>query len=302
MPPAPGTKTRYIKRIDELTASIGRLETRAASRAVRLLAEARRKINAQVLTESGWRQANLRNLQAQVNSIMADFERDYGQALAEINSDVFELAVQSVDDPLRVSGATLTPARLSRNVIEVLQGFSADLVTGISQDARTSINTAITQALLGLESPFDAQRRIAQIIGVSDNLRKLTGVSARASATFRTEVGRIQSVAKQARQEQVAEQVDDIEKRWQATGDSRTRSGHLDAHGQSVPVDGFFRVAREKGERKEDLRFPRDPRGEAGNVINCRCDSVVWRKGFGDFVPRTTALIEREEAQRARRT
>ena len=101
--------------------------------------------------------------------------------------------------------------------------------------------------------------------------------------------------------EQVAERVDDIEKRWVATGDNRTRSGHLAAHGQSVPVDGFFLVARVKGERREKLRFPKDPRGSAGNTINCRCRPVTWRKAYGAFLPRTSARVEKEEANRARR-
>jgi hypothetical protein len=301
LPPITGTKTDFIARTNALQASIGRLEDRAVRRAVQLLNEAKRKINARVLTEDGWRKSNLRNLQAQVHSIMADFERDYARAFTQINGEVYELAVQSVDDPLAVSGVTLQPARLSRNVVEVLQGFSADLIRNVGQQARTNINAAITQAMLGLESPFDAQRRISDIIGVRDDARKLTGISARAQSTFRTEVGRIQGIATQARQQQVAERVDDIEKRWVATGDNRTRSGHLAAHGQSVPVDGFFLVARVKGERKEELRFPKDPRGSAGNVINCRCRTATWRKGYGEFLPRTSAKVEEEEASRRRR-
>lgn len=301
MPPATGTKTDYIKRIDALAAQVGRLEDRAVRRAVQLLNDAKRKINARVLTEEGWRKSNLRNLQRQVDDIMADFERDYGRALTEINGQVYELSVQSVDDPLAVSGVTVPVARLSRNVVEVLQGFSADLIRNVSQQARTNINAAITQAMLGLESPFDAQRRISDIFGIRDDARKLTGISARAQATFRTEVGRIQSIATQARQQQVADKVDDIEKRWVTKGDSRTRSGHLAAHGQSVPVDGFFLVARERGERKEELRFPKDPRGSAGNVINCRCRHITWRRGYGKFLPRTSARVEKEEASRRRR-
>jgi uncharacterized protein with gpF-like domain len=60
-----------------------------------------------------------------------------------------------------------------------------------------------------------------------------------------------------------------MEKEWCATEDARTRPAHHEADGQRVDKDADFIVG---GER---LRFPGDPKGSAGNIINCRC-VVLW--------------------------
>ena len=304
MPDSPrnGTKQVYIRKIDALGSQIGRLENDAARRAMALMLDAQRKINTRIsaLGESdGWRIANARSLQAQVDDIMAEFRRDYGVAFSSVLGNAYENGIQAVDEPLGVSGVVLRPARLSRNVIEVLQGFSADLIQKVSAEVIASVNSIITSSMLGIESPFAAQRRIAQVLGASDSLRELTGVSARAEKIFRTEVGRVQSIATQARQQEVAQDVEDIEKVWTATGDGRTRSGHLTAHGQHVGVDEYFEVAAKVGQPMEELMYPRDPRGSAGNTIQCRCRSTTWRAGYGAFLPRTTGRVDVEKERRA---
>lgn len=58
-----------------------------------------------------------------------------------------------------------------------------------------------------------------------------------------------------------------VVKEWIAILDSKTRSNHAQADGQIVPVNESFSVGG------ESLRYPRDPNGSAGNIINCRCVS-----------------------------
>ena len=75
-----------------------------------------------------------------------------------------------------------------------------------------------------------------------------------------------------------------IDKVWLSTDDSRTRGDrvvngkvvkryeydHIQMDGVTIPKDELFVVRSEDG--KEDrILFPSDPRGKAGNVINCRC-------------------------------
>jgi HK97 family phage portal protein len=55
------------------------------------------------------------------------------------------------------------------------------------------------------------------------------------------------------------------EKRWLATFDERTRDTHIDADGQTVPVDGKFSVGMDM------LEYPGDPRSSGAEIINCRC-------------------------------
>jgi len=54
-------------------------------------------------------------------------------------------------------------------------------------------------------------------------------------------------------------------KRWIATQDERTRNQHMQVNGQELPIDEDFIV------NGVPMSYPGDPRGGAGNVINCRC-------------------------------
>ena len=62
-------------------------------------------------------------------------------------------------------------------------------------------------------------------------------------------------------------------KTWHATvrgpASDTTRPSHRAADGQTVPLTEPFRVDN------ETLQFPGDPRGSAGNVIQCRCTLSV---------------------------
>ena len=62
-----------------------------------------------------------------------------------------------------------------------------------------------------------------------------------------------------------------MQKEWISSLDARTRRppeshfDHYDMNGKIVPIDEEFNVSG------EELLFPGDPNGSAGNVINCRC-------------------------------
>ena len=59
-----------------------------------------------------------------------------------------------------------------------------------------------------------------------------------------------------------------MSKEWIAAQDERVRFDHSQADGQIVKFEELFLVG---GER---LEYPGDPRGSAGNVINCRCSTA----------------------------
>lgn len=56
-----------------------------------------------------------------------------------------------------------------------------------------------------------------------------------------------------------------VTKTWETVGDDKVRPAHNSAEGQEVLEHEFFNVGG------EDLYYPRDVGGSAGNVINCRC-------------------------------
>lgn len=59
------------------------------------------------------------------------------------------------------------------------------------------------------------------------------------------------------------------EELWITRGDERVREAHVAADNTKKNANGFFVVGR------ESLRFPGDPNGSAGNIINCRCAAVL---------------------------
>jgi len=58
-------------------------------------------------------------------------------------------------------------------------------------------------------------------------------------------------------------------KQWLTSGNDNVRPAHEEANGQVVGVDEPFSVGG------EELRYPGDPDGSAGNVINCHCVSIA---------------------------
>lgn len=67
-------------------------------------------------------------------------------------------------------------------------------------------------------------------------------------------------------------------KRWVSVQDKRTRDSadqfnHRSANGQRVKKGETFKIKR-KGGGVEELDYPGDPSGSAGNIINCRCVQV----------------------------
>ncbi len=59
-----------------------------------------------------------------------------------------------------------------------------------------------------------------------------------------------------------------LNKVWMSMDDAKTRPDHRDADGQTVGLDEPFVVGGEQ------LMYPGDPAGSAGNIINCRCAPI----------------------------
>lgn len=67
------------------------------------------------------------------------------------------------------------------------------------------------------------------------------------------------------------------EKEWLSSGLDTVRDTHRSADGQRVPVDQPFLVPTKDG-GEDEMMYPGDSNGSAGNVINCKCVSVAVMK------------------------
>lgn len=91
----------------------------------------------------------------------------------------------------------------------------------------------------------------------------------RAERIARTEVVGASNAGSQRAYEAAEEQGLTLTKTWLAALDERTRSAHIDAHGQTVPTRSAFDVGGQA------LMYPGDPNGSAWNTVNCRCTTYA---------------------------
>lgn len=133
-----------------------------------------------------------------------------------------------------------------------LVGIGDTMYERATDALRTSLETG--------EGAAKAATRVADVLQVS---------AARATTIARTEAAGAVSGADQGVAQELHTAGIVTRKTWLATSDERTRESHSDADGQSVDVNQPFDVGG------EEIMYPGDPDGEAGEVVNCRCTTVL---------------------------
>lgn len=92
----------------------------------------------------------------------------------------------------------------------------------------------------------------------------------------RTALGAAQSAGRQKQMEDAAAMGIEVNKRWMAAHDQRTRDAHRDLDGREVPYNQPF------PSQLGDIRYPKDPTAKAANVFNCRCTMVTIYPKYED--------------------
>ncbi|MGH6755107.1 MAG: phage minor head protein, partial [Bradyrhizobium sp.] len=212
---------------------------------------------------ASWR---LTLLQAEIRRTMATFESG---ALASILRGL-DLSWQAGSDlvtaPLAVAGVDITArlGALDPRLLVALRSFQTDRIRDISTTAVNRVNTELGQAALGVQTPFEAASKVAEILKAPED---------RARMIVRTELGTAYSEAGQQRMEQaVAVGVSGLQKQWRRSGKLHPRLTHELADGQIVDVDKPFLVGG------VEIMKPRDPALHPKERINCGCASLPWMK------------------------
>jgi hypothetical protein len=156
---------------------------------------------------------------------------------------------------------------------EILNYFSTHLfdkvVLPISDTTKEYIMKIISK---GIDEGWSIQR-------MTEEIEREDYLDGRVRRILRTESNRAINYGN----ELAADKFDyQVQKRWVAVHDNRTRHAHLAADGQTVDQAGSFDVAGEQ------LEFPGDPKGSASNTIMCRCFSevVAQRDDNGRLIPK----------------
>jgi uncharacterized protein with gpF-like domain len=136
-----------------------------------------------------------------------------------------------------------------------LNSYGAAKVVAILDTTRKIIRLSLLRGHEENEPPRVLAKRIREETGGEIGKRRAVTIA-------RTETGVAASIGADAAAEATGLQLDKV---WNATEDARTRPDHAKADGQRVRMDHTFTVGGVA------MRYPRDPKGPAKQVINCRC-------------------------------
>lgn len=190
-----------------------------------------------------------------VQAILARWYEATAQQFAQIAEDMLaggermQVREQFTEHPRRELVASLlrdqAPNR-ARQIAETSQARVTETLLRAARDGWSAERTAkAIQAELGGEIGRSRARTIA-----------------------RTEIGSAQNAALSYVADRNPARV---RRRWVAIHDDRTRPAHAAVDGQTIGPGERFRVGG------EELRYPGDPEGSPGNVINCRCAMILER-------------------------
>jgi hypothetical protein len=281
----------YAEQLRSLADAAEALNPEARRRIDKLLRDANREILADVArSEPGsYNAARLQALKAQVQRVMEEFASQASSQVEDLEKTMYEKAGQSVNATVAAgTGSIVVHPVLDQAALQIVQGYTADLITGLTHDASAKINAAIQRAFLG---QADLQQLVAQIGGALEG-GKFSGlfsqVGERALSIATNEIMRVQSLASYARVNALKEQHPGLMKAWMHVPIAMVpRIGHLHADGQLRKPGEPFLV------EGEELQYPRDPSGSAENTINCHC-LLIPHLGDADLKPseQERALLE----------
>ena len=283
-------KQQYVKKLNDIAARYGQVEDETIRQSLAMLKQMQGELAAHLSQVEGWEAYRIRELKANVDRMIAEYQAQLTNRVQDAVRQAVISGEEYVIAPLGEIGIAANFYRPGRAQINTLLDFSADLVRGISDDLRATINDQIRRAALGQQSPFDAMKGITQAMGLDartgiwkKRIDPVTGVAARAETILRTELQRVYNLSTYSQQLAVAQAVPGLLKGWIATGDTRTRDSHLRAHVEykdnPIPVGEPFILKDAQG--RAELMYPGDPQAPARFTINCRCRPVTIHPAVG---------------------
>ena len=184
--------------------------------------------------------------------------------------------------------------------------FNAELVAFIAENLLktggsriVSMTQTLAKFLISLLADFLQDQQVTYPIAVDKILKRINRPD-----FYRYQIERIvRTETTQASQYTALQAMDDpdiyIDKVWLAVDDDRTRNGTKGRPYNHLGQDGIVKRLKDDfnievyDEPSEPLLYPGDPKGSAGNVINCRCGlgRQVRRDKNGRVVMKTQADI-----------
>lgn len=172
-----------------------------------------------------------------------------------------------------VGGGILTSS--SPRTIQFVAGRLAKVSEGVTSTLARDVREALAKALSGVEQTIlvdGVPQRITLRSAIKESLPELTenlqrvfgSKEARAATIANTEGGIATNGGIYAQFEEAG--VEEIE--WHSRDDEATRPTHAALHGKRIKLGQRF---------ANGLRYPLDPEGAPGEIINCRCEPLATK-------------------------
>lgn len=189
------------------------------------------------------------------------------------------------------SSVTLSTVGISPHLVDQIKEFAWGRINAVRNDAVAKIRAEITLGLLGQKTPQEIASAIA---GTLERPGVFKGIAERAEVIVKTEMGRAFTMAHQASMDSASETLPGLQKMWLHAGHPKQpRPYHLRLSGDIKPVDQPFLVGNIA------MRYPRDPKAPASEVINCGCMHVAYMPAWGT---KAAFLQSWNQAQKAANT
>lgn len=198
-------------------------------------------------------------LNQQVGGILDNLQRNQYTSVADYLEGCYDNGYIGTAYDLHGQGIPLTMPINQQKVTQAVQ-----LQSKISQGLYTRLGEDVAM----LQKKITAQVSLAMTTGMSfeqcaERLADYTGIGFNnAIRIARTEGHRVQTTATMDALQDAKDIGADVVKQWDSTLDGKTRPSHRVVDGELRELDEPF---------SNGLMYPGDPKGSAGEVINCRC-------------------------------
>lgn len=219
-----------------------------------------------------------------ITRIADQLATEAGQKAGGAMGKAWTLGARAVEAPLAATSsapAGTVAAQASAGLgtadagqLRALQVMTTAQISGASSAAVASINRELGQVVLGVQSPFDAQRAVAAVLTdrTSTQLRAIVGLSL--GQTFNT--AGFRKLQAQALRDPK------IKKMWRRSGKRHARWNHdaIDGTVQEVDLPFTLQPGNKKGGPVQ-IMYPADPAAPIGETINCGCVLIPWKATWG---------------------
>ena len=260
---------KFAARVKGLIAEAQELSEETAAGVLRMLEQTQHELLGRLASESGrltgYSTWQLHSLLDEVERQMKWFRDHAARAIQGAQAKAYATGAQIAEEPMKQIGLHVLLPALNRQALIVAQGYSADLVKGLTRAATVKINGALRRSMMGGQQFSEIVAQISKALGGDGGV--FDEIGNRALRITRTEVLRMSSIATEARMKDYAKAIPDMQQEWRHTVQRAGRRGHILMNGQAVPVGEKFY----NDFTGEELRYPRDPEAPASETVNCAC-------------------------------